>query len=363
MLFRARRTPEGRFRRHRHGRALPAHAARDGEPRPTAPSACGWSAVCTRHLSDCAACRREAIALRPRRARARRDGSRARTAALSRVAAFLPLPGFLRRRWLDGAGALGSGGQGAAEQGATLAGKAAVVLAAAVIAGGGAAGVAHKTGRDRLRAVRSAAGRRSTGRLRPDRNAPGKAGPAARKPGRRAGGAGRKLFGKSGGDARRRRQAGAGAAAGDPGRDRQGRRRQGGRTHRRPAGLDARRQWRRRPRQRGRRHREGRRRTPREAPWGRRRHRPGAWAAPSAARWAAPWTRSAAAVTGLGDPRAGQTVTGVPGGATVRLTGRQPASSDAASASLTPYRSRVPADEQVPCAPWRRPSGTRSSSP
>jgi RNA polymerase sigma factor (sigma-70 family) len=97
-----------------------------------------------RHLHDCAACRREAVALglddllfaAPSRARA----------ALSRVAAFLPLPAFLRRRWLDGAGLLGSGGSGgAAEQGASLAGKAAVVLAAAAIAGGGA-GVAQKTG-------------------------------------------------------------------------------------------------------------------------------------------------------------------------------------------------------------------------
>jgi RNA polymerase sigma factor (sigma-70 family) len=95
-----------------------------------------------RHLNDCAACRREAVALghdhlvvgAPSRAKA----------ALSRVAGFLPLPAFLKRRFGDGAGLLGSGGQGAAE-GASLAGKAAAVLAAAAIAGGGA-GVAHKAG-------------------------------------------------------------------------------------------------------------------------------------------------------------------------------------------------------------------------
>lgn len=97
-----------------------------------------------RHLQDCTTCRREAVALglddllfaAPSRTRA----------ALSRVAAFLPLPAFLRRRWLDGGGLFGSGGSsGAAEQGVSLAGKAAVVLAAAAIAGGGA-GVAQKTG-------------------------------------------------------------------------------------------------------------------------------------------------------------------------------------------------------------------------
>jgi len=96
-----------------------------------------------RHLRDCAGCRREAIALglddlalgAPSRTRS----------AVSRVAAFLPLPAFLRRRWIDGAGLAGSVGQGAAEQGVSLAGKAAIVLAAAAIAGGGA-GVAHKSG-------------------------------------------------------------------------------------------------------------------------------------------------------------------------------------------------------------------------
>jgi RNA polymerase sigma factor (sigma-70 family) len=97
-----------------------------------------------RHLQDCVPCRREAVALglddllfaAPSRTRS----------ALSRVAAFLPLPAFLRRRWLDGAGLLGSSGSpGAVEQGTSLAAKAAIVLAAAAIAGGGA-GVAEKAG-------------------------------------------------------------------------------------------------------------------------------------------------------------------------------------------------------------------------
>ena len=96
-----------------------------------------------RHLQDCDGCRREAVALglddllfaAPSRTRS----------ALSRVAAFLPLPAFLRRRWLDGAGLLGSSGSGAVEQGTSLAVKAGIVLAAAAIAGAGA-GVAEKTG-------------------------------------------------------------------------------------------------------------------------------------------------------------------------------------------------------------------------
>lgn len=97
-----------------------------------------------RHLHDCAPCRREAVALglddllfaAPSRTRS----------ALSRVAALLPLPAFLRRRWVDGAGLLGSAGSsGAAEQGASFVSKAAVVLAVAAIAGG-SAGVAQKTG-------------------------------------------------------------------------------------------------------------------------------------------------------------------------------------------------------------------------
>src|SRR5438309_5473612 len=61
-----------------------------------------------RHLHDCTTCRREAVALglddllfaAPSRAKA----------ALSRLAGILPLPAFLRRRWIDGAGLLGSSG-------------------------------------------------------------------------------------------------------------------------------------------------------------------------------------------------------------------------------------------------------------
>jgi RNA polymerase sigma factor (sigma-70 family) len=95
------------------------------------------------HLGDCGPCRREAIALglddlalgAPSRAKS----------ALSRVAGFLPLPAFLRRRFFDGSGLAGSAAQGGAAEGLTLAGKAAVVLAVAAIAGGGA-GVAHKAG-------------------------------------------------------------------------------------------------------------------------------------------------------------------------------------------------------------------------
>jgi RNA polymerase sigma factor (sigma-70 family) len=126
-----------------------------------------------RHLSDCAGCRREAIALGlDELAFGAAARGRART-AISRVAAFLPLPAFLRRRWLDGARTLGSAGPGgAAEQGATLAGKAAVVLAAAVIAGGGAAGVAHRSG-----AIWP--GGDSHGRTALDRQASGKAGSGA----------------------------------------------------------------------------------------------------------------------------------------------------------------------------------------
>ena len=107
-----------------------------------------------RHLDACAACRREAIALglddlvlqAPSRTRS----------VLSRVAGFLPLPAFFRRRWSDGSSLLGSAGQSGAAEGVSLAGKAAVVLAAAAIAGGGA-GVAHKTG------VIGAAGGSTTG--------------------------------------------------------------------------------------------------------------------------------------------------------------------------------------------------------
>jgi RNA polymerase sigma factor (sigma-70 family) len=96
-----------------------------------------------RHLDDCGACRREAIALGLDDL-VLRAPSRAKS-VLSRVAGLLPLPAFLRRRWLDGSSLVGSAGHSGAAEGASLAGKAAVVLAAAAIAGGGA-GVAHKTG-------------------------------------------------------------------------------------------------------------------------------------------------------------------------------------------------------------------------
>ena len=95
-----------------------------------------------RHLGDCMSCRREAIAL------GLDDlalGAGRTKTTLSRVAGFLPLPAFLRRRWFDGSSLLGSASQGSAAEGMSLAAKAAVVLAIAAIAGGGA-GVAHKAG-------------------------------------------------------------------------------------------------------------------------------------------------------------------------------------------------------------------------
>jgi RNA polymerase sigma factor (sigma-70 family) len=95
-----------------------------------------------RHLSDCAGCRREAVALGLDELALGAQG-RAKS-ALSRVAGLLPVPAFLRRRWLDGTGLLGAG-QGAAADGMSFAAKAGVVLAIAAIAGGGA-GVAHKAG-------------------------------------------------------------------------------------------------------------------------------------------------------------------------------------------------------------------------
>jgi RNA polymerase sigma factor (sigma-70 family) len=96
-----------------------------------------------RHLDDCGACRREAIALGLDDL-VLRAPSRANS-VLSRVAGVLPLPAFLRRRWFDSSSLVGSAGQSGAAEGASLAGKAAVVLAVAAIAGGGA-GVVHKTG-------------------------------------------------------------------------------------------------------------------------------------------------------------------------------------------------------------------------
>jgi RNA polymerase sigma factor (sigma-70 family) len=96
-----------------------------------------------RHLGDCAACRREAVALGLDELALGASG-RAKS-AISRLGALLPLPAFLRRRWLDGSSLAGSAGQGAAAESMSLAAKAGIVLAIAAIAGGGA-GVAHKAG-------------------------------------------------------------------------------------------------------------------------------------------------------------------------------------------------------------------------
>jgi RNA polymerase sigma factor (sigma-70 family) len=92
----------------------------------------------TRHLKDCAGCRREAIA---RGLDELALGAPVRS-RISRAAAFLPLPAFMRR-WIDGAGLFGAAGSNGAAEGASFAGKAAVLLALAAIAGG--AGVAHQT--------------------------------------------------------------------------------------------------------------------------------------------------------------------------------------------------------------------------
>ena len=92
------------------------------------------------HLRDCAACRREAVALGLDDLALGLAAGRVRS-ALSRAAAILPLPAFLRRRWLDWLQSLGAGSAGA-EQGASLATKAVAVVAAAALVGGGAQ-VAH----------------------------------------------------------------------------------------------------------------------------------------------------------------------------------------------------------------------------
>ena len=94
----------------------------------------------TSHLRDCAECRRTAvtIGLDELALAAARDRGR----ALRRVAGFLPLPGFLRRRMGDGVGALNAMGP-AAGDGVSLAGKATAVVVAAALAVGGA-GVATK---------------------------------------------------------------------------------------------------------------------------------------------------------------------------------------------------------------------------
>ena len=93
------------------------------------------------HLHHCKPCRRHAVAMGLDSLVLGLEQSRARRAA-QRVAAFLPLPAFLRRR-LDEAGALGPATQAGIEQGATLAGKATAILVATLVAAGGA-GVAQK---------------------------------------------------------------------------------------------------------------------------------------------------------------------------------------------------------------------------
>ena len=94
------------------------------------------------HLHMCKPCRRHAVSLGLDSLVLGLEESRARRAA-RRVASFLPLPFFLRRRLGDSAGGLGPAAQAGVEQGATLAGKASVLVVAAVVAVGGA-GVAHK---------------------------------------------------------------------------------------------------------------------------------------------------------------------------------------------------------------------------
>jgi RNA polymerase sigma factor (sigma-70 family) len=104
------------------------------------------------HLRDCAACRREAVAL------GLDDLALGRVrSALSRAAAILPLPAFLRRRWLDWLQSLGAGSAGA-EQGASLATKAVAVVAAAALVGGGAQVARVAAGHD---SVQPGAGARS----------------------------------------------------------------------------------------------------------------------------------------------------------------------------------------------------------
>jgi RNA polymerase sigma factor (sigma-70 family) len=94
------------------------------------------------HLHRCKPCRRHAVSmgldslvlgLEPGRVRG----------ALNRAAALLPLPAFLRRRLIEGAGGLGQATSAGVGESATLAGKATAVLVATALAAGGA-GVAHK---------------------------------------------------------------------------------------------------------------------------------------------------------------------------------------------------------------------------
>ena len=94
------------------------------------------------HLRECKPCRRHAVAMGLDSLVLGLDQSRARRAA-RRVAGFLPLPAFLRRRLEDASGGLGPATQAGLEQGASLAGKATAVLVATVVAAGGA-GVAQK---------------------------------------------------------------------------------------------------------------------------------------------------------------------------------------------------------------------------
>jgi RNA polymerase sigma factor (sigma-70 family) len=99
------------------------------------------------HLRQCADCRRTAVGLGLDDL-ALAGTERARS-AMRRVAGFLPLPLFIRRRMGDAAGAVNSLGP-AAEQGVSLAGKATAVVVAVAVAAGGA-GVAHKASGGALR--------------------------------------------------------------------------------------------------------------------------------------------------------------------------------------------------------------------
>jgi RNA polymerase sigma factor (sigma-70 family) len=94
------------------------------------------------HLRDCAGCRREAVAMGLDELALGSLAARGRS-AVSRAAAFLPLPAFLRRRFGDGVNLLGQAGASGAEQGASFAAKAVAVVVAAALLGGGA-GVAQR---------------------------------------------------------------------------------------------------------------------------------------------------------------------------------------------------------------------------
>ena len=130
-----------RLRRHRHRRALRAHASHDGGHR-------RWGAhrharAAASHHPPARLCRPVAARRSPSASttsRSQQPGTVAR--ALRRIAGLLPLPGFLRRRMEDGVAALNSVGP-AAEHGVSLAGKATAVVVAAALAAGGA-GVATK---------------------------------------------------------------------------------------------------------------------------------------------------------------------------------------------------------------------------